>query len=1125
MYEARHIGTGRRVAVKVISTTDTSAVGRLEIEARAAGAIESQHIAQVLDVGIDEAARAAYIAMELLVGEDLSLILCRLGSLPPMVCLRIAVQACRGLARAHAAGVVHRDIKPANLFLAERDDGELSLKILDFGIAKLRAAPWASKDAATLTRPGSMLGTPLYMSPEQVKGQQTLDQRTDLWSLGVVLYEALAGKAPHQRDAVGETVVSICTDPAPALEQVAPWVPPGVSAVVSRALEINPAARFQRAEEMLAALLSLLPDDPSIHRSMLVSMDGSATSSRAHPAAPTVLVASQVDGEVPRSDGSTLEVRAQSQAPQTSQAPGAVSFGLPAPLTSFIGREAEIAEARRVLQQGRLLSVLGPGGTGKTRLAIRVAGELVGAFEDGAAFVDLSSVPDAASIPAAIAGAVGVREEPGQSLSSTLLRQLRPRRMLLVLDNCEHLVGACAELTEAMLVGCPGLRVLATSREALSIEGEAILELSPLPVPAADEEIGGAEKSEAVQLFVERGRAAQADFALTSDVAASVVHICRTLDGIPLAIELAAARLRGMTAVQIASRIEDRFGLLDSVRRTASRRQRTLRSLIDWSYELLTEPERAVLRRLAVFQGGWVPEAAEAVCAFEGDPLDLRPGAVTEIVAQLVGKSLVVAVNRAGAGRYRMLETIRHYAKEKLDESGEALATRARHLSYFLKLAEALEPSLLKEAQLDQLRRLDAEHDNVRAALDAVVDVTEEELADTAVDGPADAPSDVPEGRAATEREGEGLLDPTLALRLATALGRYWFLRGHQAEGSARMARLLARVPSTPPALRARAVVVLTALLPWPEKDWLSPGGALEACRAGGEPWWLAFALAGVAEQELLRGNHAAALAAIDEGSACARAAGEPWIQARLCSERGRYHRSRLEFEQAVTPLREGLTLARRTGDRWLIGVLLHALGLTWCFQGEYEAAAGLLQEGLSLQRMLGSQVSVAETLSTLGGALQFLGRHAQAAACYEETLSLARALGNEELAARAWLNLADNALLQGDLAAARMDLREGLARWEGIARKEQLAWGLLGLAELSWREGRSTDAMRFFGVEQALERAYSIGLHPASRLRFERILEALRASLGKEGEGLYEEGLSVPLEAGMRAAMAYLAT
>ncbi|WP_050434526.1 protein kinase domain-containing protein [Chondromyces crocatus] len=1098
VYEGRHVATGRRIAVKVITAADAAAFGRLEVEARAAGAIESQHIAQVLDVGIDEATGAAYIVMELLEGEDLSLVLCRLGCLPLQLCLRIAVQTCRGLARAHAAGVVHRDIKPANLFLAERDGGELAVKILDFGIAKLRPSPFAQQDAVTLTRTGSMLGTPLYMSPEQVRGQQTLDLRTDLWSLGVVLYEALTGKPPHQRDAVGEVVVAICTAKPPPVDKVAPWVPPGVAAVVARALEIDPKDRFQRAEEMLAALLALLPDDPSIRRSMLVPAEGSVPMSQAHPAAPTVFVASHATGDLPGgTEGATVEVRPPPFPTRTSQ-----RDDLPSPLTSFIGREAEIVEAKRLLQAGRLVSLVGPGGTGKTRLSIQVASELRSSFEDGAVFVDLSSVLEADAILGAIAAGVGVREEPGQALSATMLRQLRPRRLLLVLDNCEHLVGACAELVEEMLLGCPGLRLLVTSRESLALEGEMILALAPLPIPEADHDLGDVARSEAVQLFVERGRSAQAGFRLTAEVAPAVAHICRTLDGIPLAIELAAARLRGLTAEQIAARIEDRFGLLDSIRRTASRRQRTLRALIDWSHELLTDRERAALRRLSVFQGGWVPSAAEAVCTFEGDPLELQPAQVTDLVAQLVGKSLVVAVDRSGSGRYRLLDTIRQYALEKLEESGEAPAVRARHFACYLRLAEEAESKLRTAEQLELLRRLDVEHDNLRAALDGFVE-------GGAPAGGGDAP--------------RGWLEPEAALRLATALGRYWFLRGHHAEGSARLERLVRQATAAPAAIRGRALSMLLVLLPGSRPGKVTPEEALAACRAGGEGFWISLALLGMAEQALLKGDHATALSALEEGAVHARATGDAWIIARLLGERGRVHRSRLEFEQAVTPLREGLALARQTGDRWLIGILLHALGLTWCFQGEYEAAAALLEESLSLQRVLGSRVSIAETLSTLGGAFQYLGRHGQAATCFEETLSLARALGNEELAARAWLNLADNALVQGDLASARVSLREGFARWQEIVRKELLAWGLLGLAELAWREGRPADAMRFFGAELALEQAYAIGLHPASRARFERILDGLRTSLSEEGERVLELGRALRLEESLREAIAYL--
>ena len=1117
VFEARHAGTGRRLAVKLIQGGDPAnagALARLQVEARAAGAIESEHIAEVLDVGSDEASGAAYIVMEHLVGEDLQHLLARLGPLPPPLCLRLAAHACLGLQKAHAAGVIHRDIKPANLFLAEREGGERVLKILDFGIAKLKPSPLQSAGAAAgkqeeaqkeegtrLTQTGSMIGTPLYMSPEQVRGQRTIDHRADIWSLGVVLFEALTGRPPHLREAVGDLIVAICVDRAPLVTTFAPWVPPGVATIVERALTIDPAARFQRVEDFLDALLALLPGPPVIHAAMVVPADAAPPASLARPGAPTVLVDSQeptsldVGLTAQRAALGTVEVQ-RAPTPQ----PVARADNLPAPLTSFVGREPEIAEARRLVAAGRLVSLLGPGGTGKTRLAIRVASELRETFEDGVVFVDLSPLAEGEAIPAAIAGAAGVREEPGQALSATLLRQLRPRRLLLVLDNCEHVVGACAELVEQLLSACPGLRILATSREALAVDGEAVLGLAPLQVPAPPGSSGPAEaeidlarvaESEAVRLFVDRARSAQPGFQLTAQNAPAVAHICRRLDGIPLALELAAARLRGMSAEQIAARIDDRFGLLDNTaRRTTVRRQRTLRALIDWSHDLLTEPERAVLRRLAVFQGGFPQAAAEAACAWEGDPLGIRPEEVLDLVAQLVGRSLVVAEDPGGAARFRLLETIRQYANEKLGLSGEGPVVRDRHLGFFLGLAEQAEPTLRTGSQLEGIQRLDAEHDNLRAALD--------------------------HAHASPDRAEIGL-------RLAGALGWFWWLRGHHAEGSGRLARALAQAAGAPPALRGRALCLSAQLSPGLKQAAPAWSAGLAAYREAADGWGIAFALLGAAEQSVQDGDLAAALGALEEGLERARATGDAWIVARLLQEHGKYHHHRLELERAVPPLREGLALARETGDRWLVGHILHTLGKIWGFQGEWQESLALLQESLKLQRALGSKTAIADTLCTLGGALQCLGRYGESAVCYEETLGLARAIGSEELTVWAHLNLADNALLQSDLRKARHALWESFKRWQ-TARKEHLAWGLLVLAEVAYREGKPAQAMRFFGAQRALEEAYALNLHPASRVRFQRLEDAIRAASGEAAEASWRLGRGMGLAETVRAALAYLA-
>src|SRR5215212_2875798 len=365
---------------------------------------------------------------------------------------------------------------------------------------------------------------------------------------------------------------------------------------------------------------------------------------------------------------------------------------LPFQLTSLVGRRREIAKVEDMITEARLLTLTGPGGSGKTRLALAVAAEVVAEvedYEDGAWLVELGSLSDPELVLQALASVLGVREAPGSPLLETLSDHLRSRSMLLVLDNCEHLVGACASLAEALLRSCANLSILATSREALGVTGESIFSVPPLSLPdprrlPAPE---GLTRYESTRLFIERARAAKHDFALTMGNAMAVSQVCYRLDGIPLAIELAAARTKVLSVEQISSRLDDSFRLLTGGGRPSLAHQRTLRTAMDWSHELLSSEERAMLRRLSVFAGGFTLEAAEAVGAGGG----IEEGGVLDLLSSLVDKSLVLVTEQDGETRYRLLETVRQYAAEKLEQAGEADGVRRRHAQYYLALAEEAE--------------------------------------------------------------------------------------------------------------------------------------------------------------------------------------------------------------------------------------------------------------------------------------------------------------------------------------------------------------------------------------------------------------------------------------------------
>src|ERR671916_378267 len=459
-------------------------------------------------------------------------------------------------------------------------------------------------------------------------------------------------------------------------------------------------------------------------------------------------------------------------APRTPERP---PNNLPLELSSFVGREKELTEVERLLEHNRLVTLTGSGGCGKTRLALAAAGELVEGFEDGVWMVELASLADPSLVPQAVASTLGVREQPGRLPTETLSDYLGSRNVLLVLDNCEHLIGACAELAEALLHSCPNLRVLATSREALGITGEVAWPVPSLSLPDLRRlpEVESLARYEAARLFLERTAAVNPTFALTEQNAVAVDQICYRLDGIPLAIELAAARAKVLSVEQIAERLDDSFGLLSAGGRTAMPRHRTLHATMDWSHELLSLEERALFRRLSVFAGGFTLEAAESVCAGAG----LERDEVLDLLSHLVDKSLVIMREESGEARYRLLETVRQYAREKLSESGEAEQASERHAGYYLALAEEAEPELKGAGQVAWLEQLEREHDNLRAAMRWLL--------------------------------GRGELEE--AARLGWALWLFWGIRAHFAEGRRSMEQALSAEGSAGLTEAARAMALFVA--------------------------------------------------------------------------------------------------------------------------------------------------------------------------------------------------------------------------------------------------------------------------------------------------------------------------
>jgi predicted ATPase/DNA-binding CsgD family transcriptional regulator len=573
---------------------------------------------------------------------------------------------------------------------------------------------------------------------------------------------------------------------------------------------------------------------------------------------------------------------------------------LPLQLTSFVGREREIAEARDLLAEQRLLTLTGPGGCGKTRLALKVAGDLAERFEDGVWLVELASLSDSNLVPQAIASTLEVREAPGRSQTEVVIEHLKSKKTLLVLDNCEHLIDACAALADALLRACQDLKVLATSREALDIAGEATWLLTSLSLPDSRRlpAVKELKRYEAVRLFVERA-AATSRFELTDENAPVVARLCRRLDGMPLAIELAAARVRVLSVEQISERLDDRFRLLATNSRTTVPRHKALRATMDWSHDLLSENEQVLFRRLSVFAGGFTLEVAEQVCAGEGIERD----DILDLLSRLVDRSLVVVEERGDAARYRLLETIRQYGQEKLNESTEgAAATKRHHALIFLELAEEAELYMLGPQQDTWMERLELEHDNFRAALGWFGECGEAER----------------------------------GLRLAGALGRFWWFRGYFTEGRAWLEELLELAEASGrTAVRAKALHALGVLI------------HRSADYSAGD-------------QELARSRLEESIEIYRELGDVPRTAVVLWNLGRLSNEAG-------DLETARSSLEESLELERRSGNERGIAQARSSLGFTALLRGEHGSARAHLEESLRVLQKLGSTEDTMRCLLFLG--------------------------------------------------------------------------------------------------------------------------------------------------------------
>lgn len=566
---------------------------------------------------------------------------------------------CKALDHAHTRGIIHRDLKLENIIVTESQ----TIKLMDFGLAR-------TSDQARVTEEGTVFGTFAYLAPELIQGEAASPQ-SDLYALGVIMYELLTGLALFRgtiSEILSQHMYGIVKPPSEHNPNVPAWV-----------------------DDIVLRLLSKRPEErPASTREVMLVLEKQSASA---------------------------DVTFQYEISHKTR------NNLPAQLNSFIGREKEIEQIKGFVNSNRLVTLTGVGGTGKTRLSLQAASTLLDDFSDGVWFVEFASVTTPELVPQTIVSALQLMEQVGRTSMETITEFLETRQVLLLFDNCEHLIHVCADITNHLLQRCPKLKIIATSREPLEVSGETIWSVPSLSTPSMSEmpPLETLAEFESVKLFLDRARAAQPNFELNETNIHSVVQICARLDGIPLALELAAARVRGMNVEQIASRLDNRFRLLTGGSRTALPRQQTLGALVDWSYNLLSDTERLLFQRLAVFIGPFNLESAEKVCS--GDSIEEFD--VFDLLQRLVDKSLVVIDERYGDNYYRLLETIRQYGRDKLLDSEKAEDQANRHAEYFEVLAGIAFDKIHGPDQLEWLRKLGVMHDNLRSALGWVIDLGE----------------------------------------------------------------------------------------------------------------------------------------------------------------------------------------------------------------------------------------------------------------------------------------------------------------------------------------------------------------------------------------------------------------
>ncbi|MGA2413733.1 MAG: protein kinase [Candidatus Sulfotelmatobacter sp.] len=1000
VFRARDTRLERELAIKTLSQElccHPEALSRFDREARSASALNHPNIVTIYELG--QVNGTHYIAMELVQGETVRALLAS-GPIPFRKAVAIAAQVADGLAKAHEIGIVHRDLKPENLMVST--DG--TVKVLDFGLAKLlRPGPAdSSNSTTTITEHGTIMGTVGYMSPEQATGVD-VDFRSDQFSFGSVLYEMVTGFPAFRKKTHAETMAAILRDEPERLGAKMPQAPAPFVWIVERCLAKDPTQRYGSSRDLardLAAVRDRLAEAP-------------AREAQARP------------------------------------------NNLPVQRTAFIGREREEQGLRQLLNRAdvRLVTLTGPGGIGKSRLALQVAGEIAAQFPGGVCFVALSAVSEPGLIASAIAQSVGVREGGNQSPHEKLKDYLSSldQPMLLLLDNFEHLLSAAPTIAQLLTQG-PKLKAVVTSQAPLHVYGEHEFPVPPLALPDLKSipPLEVLSQLPAVALFVERAQAVKRDFALTKENAATVAAICARLDGLPLALELAAARTKLLSPTAMLTRLESRLNLLTGGARDLPTRQQTLRSTVDWSYGLLNAAEQTLFRRLAVFTGGCTLEGVEAVCDTRGDlGLDVLDG-----MASMVDKSLAQQVEQADSeARFFSLSTIREYALERLAESPDEAATRRAHAAYYLVLAEEGADEVVVHPEW--LGRFDVEHDNFRTALDYLIKTGDAEW----------------------------------ALRLGAALFPFWETREHLREGRDAIARLLAlESAATRPNLRAR-LLFAAAVLATEQGDYAASRQlfeeSLETCLALNDNRGVAVALNALAIAARDHGDLAHAALLFERCVAIWRDLGDSADIARALSNLAGVVKLQGEHARAAALYEECLTMFRKAGDAAGVAWTLNCLGDVAREKADFAVAHAFCDQSLIAFRQLRDGWGIASALLDLANLSCDQGNNERARILYGESISEFQEVGHKRGVARVLECLAASAAAQSKpgqalhLAGAAAALRQRLGAPLTPAEQPRLEKALEFARRISGTAAGLTAWME--GWEMPLEQAIEEALHADS--------------------------------------------